>query len=109
MRNSREITQVGKTVKSESGGRKITKIIDYLEVWKSSITSYLPTIFPVTEETLNEEDLYKSAQFMQKATATYTQAEKNWFKSSSKIVEGLGLAVKYMKSKYNFDFWPQTG
>ena len=55
MRNSREITQVGKTVKSESGGRKITKIIDYLEVWKSSITSYLPTIFPVTEAALNED------------------------------------------------------
>jgi len=29
-----------------------------------------------TQETLNEEDLFKAAQFMQKATATFMQTEK---------------------------------
>ena len=66
-----------------------------------NLNFFILSIAGETEETLNEEDLYKSAQFMQKATATFTQAEKSWFKSSPKILEGLGFAVKYMKSCIN--------
>ena len=53
-----------------------------------------------TEVDLNEEELFKAAQFMQKATATFMQSEKNWHKSSAKIIEGLKLAVNYMTSKF---------
>ena len=52
-----------------------------------------------TEVDLNEEELFKAAQLMQKATATFMQSEKNWHKSSAKITEGLKLAVNYMTSK----------
>ena len=53
-----------------------------------------------TPETLNEEDLFRAAQFMQKATATFIQSEKNWHKSTENITKGLCLAVNYMKSKW---------
>ena len=52
-----------------------------------------------TEVDLNEEELFKAAQLMQKSTATFMQSEKNWHKSSAKITEGLKLAVNYMTSK----------
>ena len=55
-----------------------------------------------TQETLNEEDLFKAAQFMQKATATFMQTEKNWHKSTQNITKGLCLAAKYMTSKWLF-------
>jgi len=51
-----------------------------------------------TEEALNEEELFKAAQFMSKATATFMQKDKNWHKSSEKIIEGLRLAINYMSS-----------
>ena len=53
VRNSREIVEVAKTVKSDRYERRITSVIDILETWKSSITSFLPTIFPITKETLD--------------------------------------------------------
>ena len=53
MRNPREVVEVAKTIESKGHDRNITTIIDILETWKSSITSYLPTIFPITEDTLN--------------------------------------------------------
>ena len=49
--------------------------------------------------------MFKAAQFMQKATATFMQSEKNWHKSSSKITEGLKLAINYMTSKLSTIGW----
>ena len=39
MRNSREITEVAGTIKSELGNRKITNVIDSIKTLKSSITN----------------------------------------------------------------------
>ena len=47
MRNSREITEVGKTIRSMLSDYKITDVINSKNVWKSSITSYIPTFIPI--------------------------------------------------------------
>ena len=54
MRNSREVTEVAKTVKTDSLylPSKITNIVDYLNVWKSSISSYIPTLVPISSDDL---------------------------------------------------------
>ena len=54
MRNSREITEVAGTIKSEYANRKITNVIDSIKTLKSSITSYKPTLFPILKETLSK-------------------------------------------------------
>jgi len=51
------------------------------------------------EENLSEDDLYKAAQFMQKAAASFMQSNKDWFKSSSSVVECLELGHCLAESK----------
>lgn len=60
---------------------------------------YSQLILCPDEDVISEENLFKSAQFMQRATATYMQTEKDWHKSSQKIIEGLQLASKYIESE----------
>ena len=50
MRNSREIVEVAKTIETTEFHYKIANIIDYSKIWKSSITSYLPTLIPILKE-----------------------------------------------------------
>ena len=54
MRNSREITEVAGTIKSEYVDMKITNVIDSIKTLKSSITSYKPTLFPILRKTLSK-------------------------------------------------------
>ena len=55
MRNSREVTEVAKTVKTYDRffGAKITNLVDSLNVWKSSICSFIPMLIPISEDNLN--------------------------------------------------------
>lgn len=55
MRNSREVAELAKNVKSEVNNRKITDIIDSSKVLLSSITSYKPTLFPMLMDTLSKD------------------------------------------------------
>merc|ERR1711963_1060149 len=52
MRNSSEVGYLAKALKTESGGLKITNVIQSLPTPKSSISSTKPTFFPVLEEDL---------------------------------------------------------
>ena len=52
------------------------------------------------DENVTENDLFKAGQYMQKATATYMQSNKDWYKSSSSIKNGLELSSKYAESKF---------
>ena len=54
MRNSREVAELARNVKSEVGNRKITDIIDSSETLLSSITSYKPILFPMLMDTLDK-------------------------------------------------------
>ena len=47
----------------------------------------------------NEEDLYKAASYMQKATSSFMQSNKDWYKTASDVLNGLLLSIKYAKSK----------
>ena len=54
MRNSREVTEVAKTVKTDYDSSNVTSVVDSLNVWKSSICSYIPTLIPISREDLDE-------------------------------------------------------
>ena len=70
MRNSREVTQAAKTVKSkyskvlskteyvnhpwDSPTTKITNAINFSRDWKSSICSHIPTVIPILHEDLDQ-------------------------------------------------------
>merc|ERR1719412_1913575 len=53
------------------------------------------------DENVTENDLFKAGQYMQKATATYMQSNKDWYKSSSSIKNGLELSSKYAETCLN--------
>ena len=44
--------------------------------------------------------MFKAGQYMQKATATFMQSNKDWHKTSTQIKQGLDLAVKYTERKF---------
>ena len=46
------------------------------------------------EQDLTEENLFKAAQYLQRAMASFMQSDKDWFKTSAKTVTGLQLAQK---------------
>lgn len=48
---------------------------------------------------LSQEDAFKAAQYMQKATASFMQNDKNWCQTSQKLTQGLKLAQIYIKSE----------
>ena len=52
----------------------------------------------------NEDDLYKAASYMQKATSSFMQSNKDWYKTGSDVLIGLLLSIKYAKSKSNSSF-----
>lgn len=67
MRNSREVTEVAKTMESKIstafGAYEITNVIDSLKTLQSSITSYKPTLIPIFKGTLvkNYSKLFEHA------------------------------------------------
>ena len=54
MRNSSEVGELAKTMKSHFASRKMTNIIQSLPTAKFSITSPKPTLIPVLRDTLDE-------------------------------------------------------
>jgi hypothetical protein len=48
---------------------------------------------------LGEEEAFKAAQLMQKATATFMQTDKDWSKTSAGANQALQLANDYAESK----------
>ena len=54
MRNSREVTQVARTVKTDLNISRITSVVDFQNIWKSSICSYIPTLIPISKENLDQ-------------------------------------------------------
>ncbi len=76
----------GRLVAENSGESKIWELYAQLVVVKD-----------LGSEQVSEEDLYKAAQFLQRATATFMQRDKDWVKSTDKVNEGLALSVKYVQ------------
>ena len=54
MRNSREVTEVAKTFRTDYASHYITNVIESLKVWKSSICSYIPTLIPISKQDLDQ-------------------------------------------------------
>ena len=54
MRNSSEVGELARSLKSRIGSTKITNVIESLPTAKSSITSSKPTLFPILRESLHE-------------------------------------------------------
>lgn len=63
MRNSREVGEFSKTLKSDFGSHEITSVIDKLATYTSSSTSKKPNVIPISLQYLNEnfDSLIKTA------------------------------------------------
>ena len=86
-----------KKATKELFGRLTAENIGNAKLWEmySDLVSSIEN-----KDNSNEEDLYKAAAYMQKATSSFMQSNKDWYKTASDVLSGLLLSIKYAKCKY---------